>query len=151
MFGMIRIRPQEVGLLFRRGSLKRVLAPGTHRFFGPPWLATGERVEVFDVRAMRFAHPLLSELVEVPALARHLFVLELGEDERAFLWQGDVVVDTAGPGLHAWWRAEGPFRVERWRIGSGGERTGGAPFARPRLGDWLDGMRVARTTRRRSR
>ncbi len=102
MFSRVRIKQNEVGLWFRHGDFKKFLEPGV--YFVPGRIFGFDEVEVFDTLNARFEHPLLDVLVVDEDLKAELFVVDLVDDERAFVWKDGRLFDILGPGRHAFWK-----------------------------------------------
>lgn len=103
-----QIRKNEVGLVFRRGDLARVLAPGRHRVWRRPF--GRDELERIDVLETRFRHELLDVLIEDDRLRAELEIVEVSDDQRAFVWKDGRLFDVVGPGRHAFWKR--PYSVE---------------------------------------
>jgi hypothetical protein len=104
------IKQNELGLVFRRGDFARVLEPGTWAL--PELLFGSSRLEVVDLLATRFRHPLLDLLVRAPALQERLVVVDLTEGEHALVWRNGRLFDFVGSGLFAYWNAPAKVVVE---------------------------------------
>ena len=121
MYIKTHVARHERGLWTRRGDLVRVLRPGTH--WNPAWLVSAvwlgdhERVETFDTTAGRFQHKHLETLVREPDLRTELLVVELADEQRALVWRDGRLFDVLGPGLAAYWREAGAWRVETFDVG----------------------------------
>ncbi len=108
------IKQHELGLVFRRGDLRRVLSPGS-------WLVAerflpGTKLKLVDTLDTRFQHPLLDVLVAVPALRERLVVVDLAEDERALVWRDGRLYDFVGAGRFAYWATPYTLKVETFRV-----------------------------------
>lgn len=116
----IRIRKHEVGLWFRHGDLYKVLGPGACRTLIPILHRLGIRrdtVQIVDTLDTRFEHKLLDVLIRDPRLAARLTVVDLKDDERAFVWKDRRLGWILGPGRHAFWNEPADIEVERHNIG----------------------------------
>jgi regulator of protease activity HflC (stomatin/prohibitin superfamily) len=139
-----RIRKHEIGLCFRYGDLRRVLQPGSYIL--PGRFLKSDRVEVFDTLKTRFQHPLLDLLIQDEALRGELHVVELNDDERAFVWIAGRLAHVLGPGRHAFWKRPHEVEVETRRVDE-------TRFEHPRMeailthadaGEFLQAMHVPR-------
>lgn len=108
------IRTHELGLVFRRGDLRRVLAPGSH--FVPGLRLGTSRLQVVDTLDTRFSHPRLEALLDVPPLRERLHVVDLAEDERALVWRDGRLFDFVGAGRFAYWKAPHTVKVETFSV-----------------------------------
>ncbi len=108
------VRRHEIGLVFQRGELVRVLEPGTHWL---PGLFAGlrqTRVQVVSTLQTYFKHPSLELLIEDARLRAKLHVLQLAENERVIVWRDGVIGLVLGPGLHALWREPREVLIEHF-------------------------------------
>lgn len=110
MLTKTQIRKNEVGLVFRRGDLSRVLAPGRHRVWQRPF--GRDELERIDVLVTHFQHPLLDVLIEDDALRSELEVVEVADAQRALVWKDGRLFDIVGPGRHAYWKRPHAIAVE---------------------------------------
>lgn len=113
MFRTVIVKPNELGLRFREGHFIGPVGPGRHTLFVPPWDPASESLEVVDLGRRRFEHPRLSELIRDGELRDRLVVAVVDEGQQGRVWCGSRLLDTLGPGLHAYWQnpAE-PIRVD---------------------------------------
>jgi len=113
---MIRthIKQHEVGLVFTRGDLSRVLSPGAH--FVPQRLLRSTEVRRINTLDTRFSHPLLDVLVQDEGLRERLLVVDLAEDERAIVWRDGRLFDFVGAGRFAYWKAPYTLKVETFTV-----------------------------------
>ena len=110
------IARDERGLWFRHGDLVGVLGPGVHWNAGWLWYGGADSVDTFDVTSGRLQHKRLETLVREPTLREHLFVTDLADGERALVWKDNRLFDVLGPGVAAYWKDAGEWRVERFAI-----------------------------------
>ena len=108
---------RELGLVYQRGKLARVLAPGARQFY---WRAadpvTVERIDLereLAIDAAKLAElraPAAPDLVrEVQAAA---LVVEVGAEQIGLLWVDGALRATLAPGVYGWWRYGRNVRVE---------------------------------------
>src|SRR3954447_6514113 len=100
MIRYIRIRPFEVGLVFRDGTFRGLLGPGAHWRLDPLFR---ERVDVVSQRAPGLAHEQRDLIVRSGALADRAVVLDLADHERGLVWIDGRFVAVLAPGLYALW------------------------------------------------
>lgn len=115
MFQHRFVRKHEIGLQFKRGDLVRVLRPGSYWL---PGRLFGHDVEVFDALETRFQHRLVDLLIEEPDLAALVEVVDLRDDQRAFLWKDGRLATILGPGRHVFWKHLCSIEVEVAELGS---------------------------------
>lgn len=113
---MIRtyIKQHELGLVFRRGDLAKVLAPGAH--FVPGLFLPGSQLHVVNTLVTRFVHSLLDVLVAHPALREHLLVVDNPEGQRALVWRDGCLFDFVGTGRFAYWKTPHALAVETFDV-----------------------------------
>src|SRR5688572_27311662 len=98
LYKTVRIRRHERGLWFRHGDFRRLLEPGTYRFFGLPWSLGRDKVEVVSALVTKFEHPLLDVMLEQAHVRDALHVVDLTESERALVWRDNRLLHVLGPG-----------------------------------------------------
>ena len=103
------IRSFEMGLHFRDGEFRGLLAAGTHWFFDPFGKVA---VEVVSRRAPFLAHEKLDLIVKSGELKGYAEVLDLQDDQRALLWVDRRFARILGPGQYAFWSDPRDIRVE---------------------------------------
>lgn len=116
MWLKVRIHKHEVGLWFRYGDFKGLLAPGVRWF---PWklvLPRRDRVEVISTLETRFEHPMLDALVREVAVLRRLVLVDLEDTQRALVWKDGRLGWVLGPGRHAFWDGPANIRVEMFDV-----------------------------------
>ncbi|MCG3138940.1 MAG: hypothetical protein HJJLKODD_02812 [Phycisphaerae bacterium] len=112
MFGMVRIKSYEFGLLFRYGDFRKLLIPRNYRFCSKLWSSKRAIVEIVNTLETRFEHPLLEVLIRHPAVRERLEVVELNDMQRAIVWKDERLAYILGPGRHAFWKAPAVLRIE---------------------------------------
>jgi hypothetical protein len=112
MLRLINVQEHERGLWFRRGQLQDVILPGS------TWLLNWQdKIMVVDTIARpQFDHPLIDQLLDEPALRRHLEIVELDSSHWAMVWKDGEIISIVGPGRHAFWKTPGEFSVETFSI-----------------------------------
>ncbi len=112
MFGKVRIRKHELGLLYRYGDLCKVLTPGVYRFWSRLWSRTRTTISIVDTLETRFEHQLLDVLIRNSGLREALLVLDLTDNQRALVWKDGRLAYIVGPGRHAFWKEPYDLWVE---------------------------------------
>jgi regulator of protease activity HflC (stomatin/prohibitin superfamily) len=108
-FPHYKIRSYEMGLLFRDGEFRRLLGPGTHRFFDPLFKV---RVEIVSQRDPWLVHEQLDMIIKSGALADRAVVLDLKDHERALIWIENRFSHILPAGQYAYWTGQKQVRVE---------------------------------------
>jgi regulator of protease activity HflC (stomatin/prohibitin superfamily) len=107
----------ELGLLYQRDKLVRVLAPGTRQFY---WRAAEPvRVERINLaNSLAISRAQLAEL-RAPAtvdLAREIaaacLIQEVGAEQVGLLYVDGALVEVLTPGVYGWWRYGRNVRVD---------------------------------------
>src|SRR5436305_15127058 len=109
MFRYLRIRPFEVGLVFRDGVFRGLLGPGGHWRFDP--LLRG-RVDVVSQRSPWLIHDQLDLIVRSGVPGHDLVVLDLADHERGLVWIDGRFWAVLAPGLYALWTTVRRVRTE---------------------------------------
>lgn len=108
----VDIADNELGFLYRRNRLNRVLRPGRHRF---QRLVGRARVEVYDISEIRFRHAGAKFFLKVNAdkLDAYLMKYELSDTQVGLLYTDGHLMDILEPGsFHAFWKDVENIRVE---------------------------------------
>src|SRR5580698_3633839 len=105
----IKIHSYVMGLYFRDGEFKGLLAAGNHWFFDPQLKV---KVEVVSQRAPWLAHEKLDVIVRSGALKDRAVVLDLKDYERALVWIDGRFSHILPPGLYAYWTGLRDVRTE---------------------------------------
>jgi regulator of protease activity HflC (stomatin/prohibitin superfamily) len=105
----IKIRSYEMGLYFRDGEFKGLLAPGKHWLLDPLWKV---RVEVVSQRVPWLAHEKLDVIVKSGALKDRAVVLDLKDYERGLIWVEGRFSHVLPAGLYAYWTGQKQVNVE---------------------------------------
>ena len=108
-FKYIKIRSDEIGLLFRDREFKGLLTEGRHWLFDPFYKA---RVRIVSQRDPWLVHDKLDVIVKSGALAERAAVLDLKDHERALVWIDGRFSTILSPGLYAYWKNMRDVRVE---------------------------------------
>jgi regulator of protease activity HflC (stomatin/prohibitin superfamily) len=104
-----KIRSYEMGLYFRDGEFKGLLAPGKHWFVDP---LLKVRVEVVSQRAPWLTHEKLDMIAKSDALKDRAVVLDLKDYERALVWIDGRFSHVLPAGLYAYWTGQKDVKVE---------------------------------------
>ncbi|MEX1222985.1 MAG: slipin family protein, partial [Pirellulales bacterium] len=108
-FKHVKIRSYEMGLYFRNGEFKSLLAAGSHWLFDP---LLRVRVEVVSQRDPWLVHDQLDMIVKSGALADRAEVVDLKDHERALVWIDGRFSHILPPGQYAYWTGQREVKVE---------------------------------------
>lgn len=93
----VRIYPYKIGFVFKEGNFIKILREGTH------WLWFSEEVIIYDM-TKPFDPPVdLSILFQNQELAHLLEIIEVKDNEIAFLYEEGIFLKVLQPGRHAFW------------------------------------------------
>lgn len=109
LFKRVKVRDDEVGLLFRDGEFRGLIEAGTHRFVD---LFRRVVVEVVSKRVPGFVHARLDQVVRSGELKGRATVVDLKDDKRGLVWVDGRFSAVLGPGLYAYWLGCREVRVE---------------------------------------
>src|SRR5439155_4284900 len=109
MIRYIRIRPFEVGLVFRDGTFRGLLAPGAYWRFDP---LGRERIDVVSQRAPWLVHEQLDLIVRSGVVGDDAVVLDLADHQRGLVWIDGRFAAVLPPGLYALWTTFRRVRAE---------------------------------------
>ncbi len=104
-----KIRSYEMGLLFREGDFRGLLAAGTHWRIDP---LNRVRVDVVSQRDPWLVHEKLDLIVKSGALKERAVVLDLKDHERALVWIDHRFSHILPAGQYAYWTGQKQVRVE---------------------------------------
>ncbi|MFO0807909.1 MAG: slipin family protein [Gemmataceae bacterium] len=109
MIRYIRIRPFEVGLVFRHGTFVELLDAGAYWRFDP---LGRERVDVVSQRVPWLVHEQLDLIVQSGKLDGRAVVLDLADHERGLVWIDGRFETVLPPGRYALWTGFRRVRAE---------------------------------------
>ena len=95
-----KIKSYEMGLYFRDGEFRRLLARGTHWFIDPLRKVC---VDVVSQRHPWLVHEKLDLIVKSGALEKRALVLDLKDYERALVWIDGRFSHVLPPGQYVYW------------------------------------------------
>jgi len=104
-----KIRSYEMGLLFRDGEFRGLIAEGTRSFFDP---FDKVRVDVVSQRDPWLVHEKLDLIVKSGELKDRAVVLDLKDHERALVWIENRFSHVLPAGVYAYWTGQKEVRVE---------------------------------------
>lgn len=92
------INENQMGLLFKNGQYRNVLAPGSHRAYG------GKRVEILELRQpLASAFCELGTLLKDQTIAAKTTVVEVADERLALHFVNGKFAEALGPGQYAFW------------------------------------------------
>jgi regulator of protease activity HflC (stomatin/prohibitin superfamily) len=88
-----------VGLVFRKGNYKRVLTEGTY------WIRAIYTVLKYDMAKPFYPSIELNILMKDDELAKHLIIVEVGDNEIALQYENNNFKTVLTPGRYAFWKS----------------------------------------------
>jgi len=108
MLKRVKVKRFEMGLLFKNGELKKVLKEGQH------WINQyiGEPVQIFSGKDLWLKHDKLDEVAKSGLLNTVAKVVDLNENERAFVWIDGKLTDILKKGIYVLWTSFHKVKVD---------------------------------------
>lgn len=104
-----KIRSYEMGLVFREGDFRGLVAAGRHWFID---ILNRLRVDIVSQRDPWLVHEKLDLIVKSGALKDRAVVLDLKDHERALVWIDDRFSHILPAGQYAYWTGQKQVHVE---------------------------------------
>lgn len=113
-FQVFELEEYDVGLVYERGALKRVLAPGARYVF---WAHTvGLRVDIVNTRQQYRVNASVAAVIasrsDIAGASALVLCAEVASRQVGLLWVDGELVDTLSAGVHAFWRCNRSMKVE---------------------------------------
>lgn len=109
IFKRIQIKNYELGLMFKDGDFVDIMEPGRHRLFD---FKNRLSIDVHSQRDPFLQHEQLDVIVKSGALKGRAIVLDLKDNQRAFVWIDNRFSHVLPPGLYAYWTGQKEVRTE---------------------------------------
>ncbi len=97
---VVDLDEDQRALVWRDGRLFDFVGSGRFAYWQQPCRL---RIEVFSVADIFFRHPQLDAVLAVPTAKEHLVAVDVDPHERLLVRRGGELVNTLGPGRHAFW------------------------------------------------
>lgn len=110
---VVRVSDSQRALVWMRGCLVAILAPGLAAFWKHPELS----IETFELGDFLFRHALLPVVMTHPDASVHLDFVRVDDGETARIFRDGAPMADVGPGLYATWKAGGRMSVARFPAG----------------------------------
>ena len=105
---VVDLKDYQRALVWIDGRFARILGPGLHAY----WLGAREvRLELIDVRKVRFDHEQLKAILRSSEAARWLDVCKVERDCVGVLFIDGRYIDQLEPGMYAFWKDAADARV----------------------------------------
>jgi len=109
MFKLMKIRHDEIGLLFREGAFVGGLKAGHHVRFS---LLRKLHLDVISMREIVYSHEHLHNASVASVVGEYAEVVDLKDHQRAIVWIDGRLQRILGPGVHAIWKLDRKISVE---------------------------------------
>lgn len=109
MFQRYKIKPDEIGLVFKDGQFHSMIRTGIHWLVSPFAKFAVERI---SLRAPIFVHSRLRDIVKSESLKGIADVLDLRDWQRALIWVDGRFFGVLSPDLYLIWSERNDVRVE---------------------------------------
>ncbi|MEL7240436.1 MAG: hypothetical protein AAGK78_16385, partial [Planctomycetota bacterium] len=111
---IVELGETQRAIVWLDGRVIDVVGQGVAGF----WEDAGElKVEVFDVTAVAFEHPLSKRLLRDPFVRKHMTVADVGENQRGLVSLDGQLFDVLEPGRYGFWRDAGDVALSVLDIG----------------------------------
>lgn len=104
----IRIKEDEVGLVYSRGEFDRMLTKGRY------WIRSSKHVTVYDKSEQFVPADDLNKVLRNPELADALTVVELTESQVALKYEYGNFTELLTAGVHAFWKDEKRYQFQKY-------------------------------------
>ena len=105
---VLELQDNQRALVWIENRFSHILPPGQYAY----WLGQKQvRVEVVDIRQVRFEHEQFKSIVRSPLSGRQLDICTVQRDHVGVLFIEGRYVETLGPGEYAFWRGPADARV----------------------------------------
>lgn len=101
---VIELADTERGVVWKDGRAFMIVGPGRHAFWKQP---AKIEIETFSIETVRFAHPKLPAILQLPEASRYLDGVQVSDNEIAMLYRDGVLIEQLGQGLHVFWKGNG--------------------------------------------
>ena len=101
---VVELADEQRALVWRDGRLFDILGPGIAAYWRE---AAAWNVEIFDVAEARFAHRKMQAVLSHPKASLFLVGVIVEQEESALVYRDGRLIETAGPGLHVYWKGAG--------------------------------------------
>lgn len=101
---VLELTDTQRAIVWKDGRAFAIVGAGRHAF----WNTTANiEVELFDVQTVRFTHPKLQAILQLPEALKFLDGVQVGDAETALLSRDGVLIEQLGQGLHVFWKGAG--------------------------------------------
>lgn len=101
---VVELIDTQRAVVWKDGRAFAVLGPGRHAFWKQP---AKIGIEVFSIENVRFQHPKLPAILQLPEASRYLDGVQVSDNETVLLYRDGVLIEQLGQGLHVFWKGNG--------------------------------------------
>ncbi len=117
-FQVVDLGEYEIGLVYERKALRRILPSGTRSVF---WRGlSGLTIDTVDTKEDYRVTPDLTRVITKRAgltgLAEQVYYVQVDSKQVGLLWVDGELVDTLNAGAHAFWRSHCSIKVEHMEL-----------------------------------
>lgn len=101
---VLELSDTQRAVIWKDGRALAIVGPGRHAYWTSPALI---EAEVFDITTIRFAHPKLQAILQLPDAHKYLDGVQVSDNEVALLFRDGVLIERLSQGLHVFWKGAG--------------------------------------------
>ena len=101
---VVELTDTQRAVVWKDGRAFAIVGPGRHAFWNTPAVI---EVEVFSVDTVRFVHPKLPAILQLPEASKYLDGVQVTDHEVVLLYRDGVLIEQLGQGLHVFWKGNG--------------------------------------------
>ncbi|MDB5327739.1 MAG: FtsH protease regulator HflK [Phycisphaerales bacterium] len=101
---VLELTDTQRAVVWKNGRAFAIVGPGRHAFWTTPALI---EIETFSIDPVRFDHPKLPAILQLPEAAKFLDGVQVSDNETALLFRDGVLIEQLGQGLHVFWKGNG--------------------------------------------
>jgi len=101
---VVELTDTQRAIVWKDGRALAIVGAGRHAF----WATTSViEVEVFDIGVLRFTHPKLQAIIQLPDAGKYFDAVQVSDHEVGLLFRDGVLIEQLGQGLHVFWKGTG--------------------------------------------
>ncbi len=101
---IVELGDTQRAVIWKDGRAFAIVGPGRHAFWLTPAVI---EVEVFGIETLRFTHPKLQAIIQLPDAGKYFDAVQVSEHEVGLLFRDGVLIEQLGQGLHVFWKGTG--------------------------------------------
>jgi regulator of protease activity HflC (stomatin/prohibitin superfamily) len=104
---VVELTDSQRAIVWKDGRAFAIVGAGRHAFWTSP---ADVQAQVFDIEPVRFVHPKLQAILQLPEALRYLDGVQVSDGEVALLFRDGVLIEQLGQGLHVFWKGAGNIK-----------------------------------------